>query len=1160
MQILKQAAQLIECALKDAQTGCALLDLDGSVLAYNAAFSGFACHSASDMLERKLSDVLEPAVWSALEEWLLKVHDSEAVHSGQLAVTTDGGIGLSINLTTVLDDANQSVARMMTVEKCPECSPEKDGIKSEQAVARETFASTKSERMTETVTGSICDFDIDVQTAAASAQTATARLERMAENVPGGMFEFRMDEDGTISFPYVNPGMGPLLGTTADAIRADAHAAFDNDHPEDAERVHNAIETSRKTFEPVKLTHRLIHPKKGLRWHRINASPSAGPDGGVTWHGNIFDITEEMEREGALNAAVNTAEYATARLEYLAENVPGGIFELVMDADGAMSFPYVTSGMGALLGTTSDALRQDSGSGFEYIHPDDLEELIAAIETSRQTLGLFKHRYRVNHPQNGLRWIAVNSTPVARPEGGVIWYGSLFDVTDDVEREQALATTAQIARDTSSRLELLTDNVPGGIFEFALQPDGEMSFPYLSRGFAGLVGRPTAEIQADSDAFFELVHSDDLERVHEIISNSAKTLESVKMVYRLRNPERGVRWLSVTASPFAQSDGGMLWYGSAFDATEEIEREKELEIAVKAARSATSRLEKLTQNVPGALYEFRLEADGSGTIPYATQNMGPLLGTTTEELLEDAMAAFKFTHPDDAPNVMGAIMESRETLNLFDIRYRIHHPERGLRWLQCKSAPVAQPDGAVVFYGSFLDVTSEMQREQELEAARNRMEVLSLIDSLTGLPNRRAYDEEMAARCRDDARRALNHAIIRIDLDHFKTVNDTLGHAAGDAVLCRVGTILRQMAGEGDFAARLGGDEFVILLAPGRSAEDANAMVQEVHARIKEPLEFEGRHCRYDASFGLAFDDRLPDDPAELLSFADAALFKAKGLGRGQVAVFTKDLHEDLIQKRRRTGEIEQALEREEFVPFFHPQIEAETGLISGFEVLARWDRPGEGLIPPDEFIPVAEQMRVVKDIDRMMFAKAISVLGTLQDEGFTIPKLAFNVSAGRIHDPEIVKSVMKMQTRGARIAFELLESILLEEEGAIFDHHIDILKERGIEIEVDDFGSGRASIIGVLRVAPRALKIDRRLIAPLFESESSRGLVRAIIDMGRSLGIDITAEGVETMDHAEALREMGCRTLQGFAFARPMPTTNLKHYLANFVPVFEQSKMRLVD
>ncbi|MDX8355116.1 PAS domain-containing protein [Cognatiyoonia sp. IB215182] len=1404
MQILKQAAGLIERTLGDAQTGFALLDLDGTVMTCNPAFADLACRSATKVSRRKIADVLDPSVREVFIERLSKFQDDEASVTVLSKVTTEYGLALSVNLNPILDDADQAIALMITVEDLGAGFSQKDGDKAEEVVAQTAFAAARLERLTENMPGGIYEFVVDAEgkmsfpyatsnvgpllgttsdllradasvgfakihpedlptfqaailesqetlmlfkmvirivhpdqgirwlrvtstpasraeggviwygnlfdvtdeveseqaakAAAERAKTATARLERMTENVPGGMFEFKMDADGTAFFPYVNPAMAPLLGTTSDAIRADASAAFTNDHPDDAQRIHAAIETSRTTLEPVKITHRLIHPEKGLRWHRINASASKGPDGSVTWHGNIFDVTEEMERERALKAAVDTAEYATGRLEHLAENVPGGIFEFVIDADGAMSFPYVTSGFGPLLGTTSDAVMQDATAAFQYIHPDDTDGLTAAIETSQETLGLFKHRYRVNHPVNGLRWIAVNSTPVARTEGGVIWYGSLFDVTDDVEREQALEDTADVAHETSSRLERLTENVPGGIFEFALHTDGEMSFPYLSLGFGGLVGRPTVEILADADAFFELVHPDDLERLHEIIANSAKTLESVKMVYRIRNPERGVRWLRVTATPFAQPEGGVLWYGSAFDvteeverekalettaevarqtssrlerlarnvpggiwefqidavgamsfpylsegigallgvdlnvlredgraffdfvhvddlertfevisesqktlevakstfrfqhpergvrwlrvtamptaqadgavlwyanafdATEEIERERDLEVAVETARAATARLEKLTQNVPGGLYEYRMEADDNGTIPYATQNMGPLLGTTTEALLKDAMAAFKLIHPEDSPKVMGAIMESRETLNLFDIRYRIQHPDRGLRWLQCKSTPVAQPDGAVVWYGSYLDVTEEVHREQELEAARKRMEVLSLIDSLTGLPNRRAYDEEMAARCGDKAGRRRNQAVIRIDLDHFKAVNDTLGHAAGDAVLCRVATILREVAGEGDFAARLGGDEFVILLAPGRSDEKANAVVEEVHARIKKPFAFEGRHCRFDASFGLAFAEQMPNDPAELLSFADAALFKAKGRGRGQVAVFTNDLHEYLIRSRRRAGEIHQALEREEFVPFFHPQIDAETGLISGFEVLARWERPGEGLVPPDEFIPVAEQMRVVKDIDRMMFAKAISVMDVLRDEGFVLPKLAFNVSAGRIHDPDIVNSVIKMRTLGTRIAFELLESILLEEEGAIIDHHIDILKEHGIEIEVDDFGSGHASIIGVLRVAPRALKIDRRLIAPLLESDGTRGLVRAIVDMGRSLKIDITAEGVETMDHAKVLREMGCQTLQGFAFARPMSANDLKEYLATFEPVFEQSQVKLAN
>ncbi|MEP2640272.1 EAL domain-containing protein [Roseobacter sp.] len=613
----------------------------------------------------------------------------------------------------------------------------------------------------------------------------------------------------------------------------------------------------------------------------------------------------------------------------------------------------------------------------------------------------------------------------------------------------------------------------------------------------------------------------------------------------------GTRDADITMSPLRRDNVIIGILGMTIDQTHAFELQRERKEIAKRATAASNRLKYLTDNVPGGIFEYVIDSNGTPKFTYINSGMGPLLGTTKQMLLQNPAAAFQNDHPDDAVRVQQAIARSTTTNEPLNITHRLLHPERGLQWNRLHATPTVQPNGDVIWHGYIFDVTEEHARAEELEQARNRMEALSLIDSLTGLPNHRACDEAMAKRWADPQARCQTTTVVRIDLDHFKSVNDTLGHAAGDAVLCRVGDCLNTTLEPFDFTARLGGDEFVIVLAPGKTESDAEDTLRKLRALIEVPFMFEGRHCHFDASFGIASVTSLPSDYTEVLSSADAALFQAKRLGRGRMAVFTPSLKQEITHRRRRAGQIRTALDQRQFVPFFQPQIDAITGEVAGFEVLARWPHPTEGCIPPLDFIPIAEQMRVVHEIDRMMFEKAIEALGRFKADGLVIPKLAFNVSAARVHDPDIIKSVKALQTGGTRVAFELLESILLEDETALFAHHIDLLKECGIEIEVDDFGSGRASIIGVLKVAPDTIKIDGRLIRPLFESEQARGLLRAIVDIGHSLNIDITAEGVETIEHARALRSMGCKTLQGFAFARPMPEANLKSYLAGFSPAF---------
>ena len=421
----------------------------------------------------------------------------------------------------------------------------------------------------------------------------------------------------------------------------------------------------------------------------------------------------------------------------------------------------------------------------------------------------------------------------------------------------------------------------------------------------------------------------------------------------------------------------------------------------------------------------------------------------------------------------------------------------------------------------------------------------ALEDPLTGLANRRAFGEGLAARMRRlQAAQAAGAAalpgadeavLVRVDLDAFKYVNDVFGHATGDAVLCHVARLLQSESGPGDLAARIGGDEFVLLLAAGATVAAAESRVARLRARLQAPFEQEGHPCRLSASFGIASSAAGAADADELLSFADVALYEAKARGRDRAELFTPAIHARLLHHRRLADELREGLERGELEPFFQPQMDAHTLEITGAEVLVRWRRPDGTLRGPDEFLEIARQLRLTGEIDAMMFDKASRVSARWRAEGICPPKLSFNVSSQRMHDPGLVEAARSLAARGPRIAFELLESTMIEEESQVFAFHLDALKEAGIGIEIDDFGSGRASVLGVIRAGPDTLKIDQRLIRPLPRQESLQRMVRAIVEIGRALDVAITAEGVETMAHARMLAGFGCRTLQGYAFAPPL-------------------------
>ena len=439
------------------------------------------------------------------------------------------------------------------------------------------------------------------------------------------------------------------------------------------------------------------------------------------------------------------------------------------------------------------------------------------------------------------------------------------------------------------------------------------------------------------------------------------------------------------------------------------------------------------------------------------------------------------------------------------------------------------------------DITEARKQTESIIAAKQEVEYNALHDALTDLPNRRALDETLKARSDADNFEA---TLVRIDLDHFKYVNDTLGHQAGDFVLCEVARILKEETGPGDLPVRIGGDEFLILLGRGTDTRKARKLADRILQLIREPKLFRGKTIRVSASFGVAStrDGLLQFE--EVIVGADAALYEAKDLGRSKVRHYTRSLHRSVLDRRELAGSMRLAIENGEFEPFFQPQFDAATYDVVGVETLVRWRRADGKLIFPNTFMPVAKQLSCVDDIDAVVFRKAIAEIQKLSDQGFDIPKVNFNVTAERIQDRSFIQSIPDAKSLNVRIAIEILESVLVEEQSGFFDFCLDSIREKGVSIEIDDFGSGHASVVGLMHLQPDVMKIDQQLVKPVTESETAKKLLEQIVGMADFMGLKVTAEGVETFEHARLLEEMGCHTLQGFAFSKPLPVPELRDFM----------------
>ncbi len=430
---------------------------------------------------------------------------------------------------------------------------------------------------------------------------------------------------------------------------------------------------------------------------------------------------------------------------------------------------------------------------------------------------------------------------------------------------------------------------------------------------------------------------------------------------------------------------------------------------------------------------------------------------------------------------------------------------------------------------------------RQLIRAQDRIRLQSVTDELTSLQNRRGLDLELSRRA-DTA----DVVLARIDLDRFKQVNDILGHDAGDFVLNHVAKLMGRYTREIDTLARVGGDEFVVLFSEDTTLPQARRVVERLLAAITEPVFFGEKRCDFGASFGIAtsqLDGLFKDD---LLSAADKALYEVKRSGRGAISVYSHDMHAAAVRERALADRLRNAINTCEIVPFFQTQHHAHDWTLSGIEVLARWQHPELGLLTPDVFLPLAAQLGLEAELDRAVFKQTVSVMAAFENKGLLVPRIAFNVSPGRLIDPRFLSDVRdSIPDRRSCYAFEILESVSYEEANDHLAFTIDTLKEMGFQVDVDDFGSGHASINSVLNISPNTLKIDKNIVRPITENPTAHRLTASIVELANALDMVVIAEGVDSPEKARMLGQMGCHGLQGFYFSRPMSAPDLEAFIA---------------
>lgn len=452
-------------------------------------------------------------------------------------------------------------------------------------------------------------------------------------------------------------------------------------------------------------------------------------------------------------------------------------------------------------------------------------------------------------------------------------------------------------------------------------------------------------------------------------------------------------------------------------------------------------------------------------------------------------------------------------------------------WGDLHVAPVRDIDGSVThFVGVLNDVTDSHRYQQELEHQATH-------DSLTDLPNRNLLRDRIQQALVFGDRYGHSVAVAFLDLDNFKLVNDGLGHAVGDQLLKRVAERLIQALRATDTVARLGGDEFVLVMQYA-SKEHIASHLQRLLQAIAAPFAIEGREVYATFSVGVAVYPEDGRDPDTLLKNADAAMYKAKAQGRNNFQFFTSDLNAQASERLDIATELRRALEREELLLHFQPQVELASGRVVGAEALVRWQHPTRGMVSPAKFIPIAEETGLIGAVGDWVLRHAAAQSQAWRKAGLPPVVVAVNLSARQFRDTRLADKVREilaeMELSPKSLELELTEGSLMHnpEEAT---QMLRQLKDAGYRIAIDDFGTGYSSLSYLQRFPLDKLKVDAAFVRELPENQDSVAIVLAVISMGHSLGLKVIAEGVETAQQLEFLRQNGCDEVQGFFFARPM-------------------------
>ena len=940
-----------------------------------------------------------------------------------------------------------------------------------------------------------CD-DITAQVEAERSSSASERrLQAILDAMPDCVKIF--DEGGGLV--YINPrGLEVLEAPDLEALLSTpGYVAVPPEYLEACLDVHRRVIAG----DSVVWTYEIVGLKGRRRHVEAHAVPFQMPDGAKAHMCISRDVEERIEAE-------NTLRRSEERMRVVQETT--GMAEFETTHEGLISY---SNRFFEQVGLPFQERSISFDEWLEMVHPDDRQKLSDDVDRSLREDEWTNTEFRIIRADNGeVRWLSSHFA-VQRDEAGkaVRTVGAHLDITERKLAEQALRATAE-------RLRLVQEAT--GLVDFEAGAGGVAHF---SDRFVEQTGLPAGTTQLTFDQWLGLIHPEDRERLERDIALSLASDEAFQCEFRIVRPDNGeVRWISSRTKMQHDSSGRTVrTIGAHLDITER-------KLAEEALRESEERFRLAAEAAGLGVWDYDLTHDRREW----SERLCEIFGLP-EEVEPSLAVAEACVHPADRGKFTRMLREARATdADRFECTVRIRRVCDGARrWVTMNGWRTYKTDSKLRrIIMTVRDVTEEKTAEERVRWTASH-------DPLTRLANRSLFSDTHDQAIREAGRTGGAVGLLLLDMDDFKQINDTLGHDAGDRMLALFAERLRAVVREGDTVARLGGDEFAVLLPDIDGAPDLMRLSRSIQQQLREPFADAGRLLDCRVSMGASVFPVHGRTPAELLKSADIALYAAKAAGRAELAMIEPRMRDGA---RRRAVMVELArcaIRDDKVVPYYQPKLELATRRLIGFEALLRWRRPNGRIASPSALEAAFEDLEVAAQLSDRMIERVIADMRRWLDRGVAFEHVAINASAAELRRDNfaerLLESLQRADVPTHCIQLEVTETVFLG-RGAEYVHRaLALLSARGVKIALDDFGTGYASLRHLKQFPVDIIKVDQSFVRDMNHDPGDEAIVRAVVNLGRSLGIKVVAEGIETEAQSARLIELRCDFGQGFLFSR---------------------------